>query len=86
MGRKHPQTLRERQSYFNGVADEITDKLEAKGALVIVSDQNGTLGLSCHGINHAEAVSMLSSAIHMVLSEHDKAVLSATNGKIEEAA
>ena len=81
MGQKHPETLRERQRYFNGIADEITDKLEAKGALVIVQDQNGVLGLSCHGINHAEAVNLLASAIHMVLGEHDKAVLAGAAGE-----
>lgn len=75
---KQPKSLRERQGYFNGIADEITDKLEANGVIVIVQDQQGSIGLVSKGVNHSKAVELLAIGIHQVLGKYDEAVSKAT--------
>lgn len=75
MGNVKPETLRTRQSYFARSASEIVENLEAQAAIVIVLDQNGAIGLQSHALNHSKAVELLSVGIHMVLTQHDQAVM-----------
>lgn len=73
-------TLRNKQSYFNGAASEIAEKIGASGVIVLALDHNGAIGLSSHGVNHAKAVELLSVGIHLVLGQHDAAVAAGAAG------
>jgi hypothetical protein len=74
-------TLRNRQSYFNGLPEDTAEKLGAQGVIVLALDQNGAIGIASHGVNHAKAVELLSVGIHLVLGQHDAAVAAGAAGE-----
>src|SRR5471032_619701 len=45
-------------------------QLAVPGVIVLVSNDDGTIGLLAHGVKHARANEMLSVGIHMNLSQH----------------
>jgi hypothetical protein len=51
-----------------------------KAAVVLVQDGDGKIGMVSHGVNHAEAVNLLSTGIHLALTDHDKHVLAGAAG------
>ena len=85
MGEHKPTTLRGRQNHFGRSAERITEELEAAGAIVLVLDQNGRIGMSTHGMNHAKAVEVLACGIHLALSDHDQHVLAGAAGAEAQA-
>jgi hypothetical protein len=56
--------------HFGNIAPFAAKKLAVPGVIVLVSNEDGTIGLTAHGINHARANEMLSVGIHLNLSQH----------------
>lgn len=52
----------------------------AKAAIVLVLDEDGKIGMTTHGLNHAEAVNMLATGIHLTLTNHDHQVIAGAAG------
>lgn len=52
----------------------VAHQLKIPGCIVLVSNEDGTIGLTAHGVNHARANEMLSVGIFMNLSQHYDAI------------
>lgn len=52
----------------------------ARAAVVLVQDEDGKIGMATHGLNHAEAVNILATGIHLTLTDHDQRVLAGAAG------
>jgi hypothetical protein len=68
---------------LNNAADLIAEALKAKGCIVLVLNDDRTIGMTSSGINHYKANELLSVGIHINLSQHDEAV---AKGEAGEAA
>lgn len=60
--------------HMGNVAPFLCKKLAVPGCIVLLSNEDGTVALSAHGVNHARANEMLSIGIHINLSQHYDAV------------
>ena len=56
--------------HFGNIAPFTAKKLAVPGVIVLISNEDGTIGMTGHGINHARANEMLSVGIHLNLSQH----------------
>jgi len=56
--------------HFGNIAAFATKRLAVAGVIVLVSNEDGTIGMTGHGVNHARANEMLSVGIHLNLSQH----------------
>lgn len=66
--------------HFGNIAPFITKRLAVPGVIVLVSNEDGTIGMTGHGINHARANEMLSVGIHLNLSQHYNAIRAGAAG------
>lgn len=60
--------------HAGNVAPFVAHKLAAPGAIVLISNADGTVQLCSHGVNHARANEMLSVGIFINLDQHYSAV------------
>lgn len=67
--------------HLGNIAPAVCHKLGVPGCLVIVMHEDGTVGMSGHGINHAKANELLSVGIHLNLSQHDDMVRAGMAGQ-----
>lgn len=56
--------------HMGNVAQFVAHKLRVSGVLILVSQDDGTIGLTAAGINHARGNEMLSVGIYMNLDQH----------------
>lgn len=67
--------------HFGNIAPFAAKRLAVPGVIVLVSNEDGTIGMTAHGINHARANEMLSVGIHLNLSQHYDLVRQGAAGK-----
>lgn len=56
--------------HLGNSAPFLAHRLAVPGCIVITSAEDGSIGLTAHGVNHARANEMLSVAIYMNLQQH----------------
>lgn len=52
------------------IAPFAAEQLKVPGVIVLISNEDGTIGMSAHGVNHSRANEMLSVGIYMNLEQH----------------
>lgn len=52
------------------IAPFAAHRLKVPGVIVLISNEDGTIGMSAHGVNHSRANEMLSVGIYMNLDQH----------------
>lgn len=52
------------------IAPFAAHRLKVPGVIVLISNEDGTIGMSAHGVNHSRANEMLSVGIYMNLEQH----------------
>lgn len=67
--------------HLGNVAQAICHKLCVPGAVVLVLNDDGTIGMSAQGVNHFKANELLSVGIHLNLMQHDQQVLAGADGE-----
>lgn len=67
--------------HLGNVAQAICHKLRVPGAVVLVLNDDGTIGMSAQGVNHFKANELLSVGIHFNLMQHDQQVLAGAAGE-----
>lgn len=67
--------------HFGNAPQFLAKRLAVPGVLILVLNDDGTVGLNGHGVNHAKANEMLSLGIHMNLTQHDDFVRKGHAGK-----
>lgn len=66
---------------FDNSARSLAWALASKGAIVLVKDQDGRVGLVTHGFDtHAEVNELLTVGIHLNLTQHDQQVAQGAAG------
>lgn len=65
-------------------AQIIAEALKSKGCIVLIANDDGTIGMTSTGINHYKANELLSVGIHINLSQHDEAVGQGAAGEIAQ--
>lgn len=63
------------------VAPFLAKKLAVSGVIVLLSNEDGTVQLVAHGVNHARANEMLSVGIYVNLDQHYDAVRAGLAGE-----
>lgn len=71
----------EKKLTLDTVAPHVADALNVQGCIVIVSYEDGSIGMTSHGVNHYKANELLSVGIHINLGQHDEAVRKGDAGK-----
>ncbi|MBO4120276.1 hypothetical protein J5T34_05920 [Cupriavidus gilardii] len=71
--------------HLGNVAPAICQALKAPGCVVLMLNDNGTIGMAAHGVNHAKANELLSVGIHINLSQHDDLVAKGLAGPEAQA-
>lgn len=66
--------------HIGNVAPLVSKKLSVPGCIVILSNADGTIGMTADGVNHFRANEMLSVGIHINLSQHDDLVRAGAAG------
>ncbi len=66
--------------HFGNIAPFAAKRLAVPGVIVLVSNEDGTIGMTGHGVNHARANEMLSVGIHLNLSQHYDAIRAGAAG------
>ena len=66
---------------LNNIAQFVCDALQVPGCIVLVSNEDNTIGFTGGGITNARANEMLSVGIHINLTQHDANVLAGRAGK-----
>lgn len=66
--------------HFGNIAPFLCKRLAVPGVIVLVSNEDGTIGTTGHGVNHARANEMLSVGIHLNLSQHYDAIRAGAAG------
>lgn len=56
--------------HFGNIAPFAAKRLAVPGVIVITSNEDGTIGLTAHGVNNARANEMLSVSIYLNLQQH----------------
>lgn len=69
---------------LTNAAQVLTDALKAQGCIVLMLNDNGSIGMSSTGINHYKANELLSVGIHINLSQHDDAVREGAAGEVAQ--
>lgn len=59
---------------------ELCDRLQVAGVIVVTREYDGKIGMASRGLNHMKANELLSVAIHLNLSDHDRHVLAGAAG------
>lgn len=60
--------------HMGNIAPFTAKKLAVPGVLILISNEDGTIGMTAHGLNHARAQEMLSVGTYMNLDQHYQAV------------
>lgn len=60
--------------HMGNIAPFTAKKLAVPGVLILISNEDGTIGMTAHGLNHARANEMLSVGIFMNLEQHYAAI------------
>lgn len=56
--------------HAGNIAAFAAHRLRVPGVIILISNEDGTIGLSAHGVNHSRANEMLSVGIYMNLDQH----------------
>lgn len=56
--------------HAGNIAQFAAHRLKVPGVIVLVSNEDGTIGMSAAGVNHARANEMFSVGIYMNLDQH----------------
>ncbi len=67
--------------HMGNIAKYAAHKLNAQGVIVLVSNADGTIGMSAAGVNHARANEMFSVGSYMNLDQHYKLIRNGAAGK-----
>lgn len=51
---------------------QVADALKAKGCIILLQNDNGTVSMTSSGMNHIQANDLLSMGIHLNLSQHEE--------------
>jgi len=70
---------------LQNAAQVCAEALQAKGCIVIIHNDDGTIGMTSTGVNHYKANELLSVGIHINLSQHDDAVRQGAAGEAAKA-
>ncbi|CAJ0705873.1 hypothetical protein [Ralstonia holmesii] len=67
--------------HLGNVAPAICKKLNVPGCVVLTLNENGTIGMTGHGVNHAKANELLSVGIHINLGQMENAIAAGAAGE-----
>lgn len=56
--------------HMGNIAQFAAHRLKVPGVIVLVSNEDGTIGMSAAGVNHARSCEMLSVGTYMTLDQH----------------
>jgi len=56
--------------HAGNIAQFAAHRLKVPGVIVLISNEDGTIGMSAAGVNHARANEMFSVGIYMNLNQH----------------
>lgn len=62
----------------------VAEALKAKGCIVLILNENKTIGMTSYGVTHHTANELLSVGIHINLSQHDEAVSRGEAGAVPQ--
>lgn len=66
---------------LGNIASQVCTNLQVPGCIVLTLNENGSIGMSAHGVNHYKANELLSLGIHINLGQHDDAVRAGAAGE-----
>ncbi len=56
--------------HMGNIAPFTAKRLGVAGVIILISNEDGSIGMTAHGVNHSRANEMLSVGIHLNLSQH----------------
>lgn len=71
--------------HIGNAAIAVAHKMKVKGCVIVTDNGDGTISFCGHGLNHAKTNELLSVAIHINLTQHDKMVAQGAAGSAAQA-
>lgn len=82
---KDPLTGLPKDLHIGNFAQALCKRLAVPGMITLLSNEDGTIMMISHGINHARAAEMLARGVQINLNQHDEYVRQGHAGAVAQA-